>query len=72
MEEKKLGDVANRLLFENEHVKVWEMNLQPGEASDFHEHTMPYVMCVVHGSSIDADFDGGDTMKIPVEPGTVF
>ncbi len=72
MEEKTLGDVANRLLFENEHVKVWEMNLQPGEASDFHEHTRPYLMCVVQGSSIDADFEGGESLKIPVEPGTVF
>ena len=26
-----LGDVATKLLFENERVKIWEMRLEPGE-----------------------------------------
>jgi hypothetical protein len=43
MANKKLGDVANRLLFESDRVKVWEMDLAPGDSSDFHEHTLPYV-----------------------------
>ena len=33
---RPLGDVANKLLFENELVRVWEMNLAPGERSDRH------------------------------------
>jgi hypothetical protein len=24
-------------------VRVWRMDLAPGEASDFHEHTLPYI-----------------------------
>ena len=71
MEPKKLGDVANHFLFENEHVRVWRMQLEPGEASDYHEHTLPYLMCIVEGESIDADFDGGKSIQIPVEPGQV-
>ena len=71
MGERKLGDVANHFVFENEHVRVWEMRLEPGEASDFHEHTLPYVMCIVEGESIDADFASGQTVTIPVEPGKV-
>ncbi len=27
----ELGDVATKLLFENERVKIWEMRLAPGE-----------------------------------------
>ncbi len=69
--DKVLGDVANTLLFENEHVKVWQMKLEPGESSDFHEHTMHYLMCIVAGESISADFDNGETIDIPVEPGKV-
>jgi len=65
-----LGDVATRLLFENERVKVWEMLLEPGEASARHEHTMDYLLCVVEGTSVDADADGG-SVTIPVGPGTV-
>ena len=38
-----LGNAANRFLFENERVRVWQMDLAPGESSDFHEHTLPSV-----------------------------
>jgi quercetin dioxygenase-like cupin family protein len=68
----QLGDVANRLLFENERVKVWQMDLAPGESSDFHEHTHPYLICVVEGDTVDADFENGKSIKIPVRPGQVF
>ena len=70
--QKKLGDVANQLLFENEHVKVWEMDLAPGESSDFHEHTLPYVLCVVEGDTVDAEFENGKSMTIPVKPDQVY
>jgi len=36
MGEQKLGQVADAVVFENERVRVWEMTLEPGEASDFH------------------------------------
>ena len=71
MTKSQLGDVATRLLFENDQVKVWEMDLAPGESSDFHEHTLPYVLCIIEGESIDADLEDGRTIKIPVEPGKV-
>jgi len=68
---RRLGDVANHLLFENDRVRVWEMRLAPGEASDFHEHTLPYLMCIVEGETIDADLEDGRSLTIPVEPGKV-
>ncbi len=66
-----LGDVATRLLFENETVKVWEMTLAPGEASALHRHDHPYVMCVLAGTRIDADIVGKGQLQIPVQPGSV-
>ena len=69
---RSLGQVANRLLFENERVRVWQMELAPGEASDFHEHTLPYLLCILEGESIDADLEDGRTIHLPVEPGKVF
>jgi hypothetical protein len=70
--EKKLGDVATRVLFENDRVKVWEMDLAPGESSNFHEHTLPYELCVVEGDTVDADCPNGKSMTIPVKPGQVY
>ena len=69
---QRLGDVANRFLFENDRVKVWEMILEPGESSDPHHHTMEYLLCILEGESIDADRADGSTIHLPVKPGHVF
>jgi mannose-6-phosphate isomerase-like protein (cupin superfamily) len=70
MDDRELGQVADRVMFENERVRIWEMTLEPGEASDFHEHTLDYLLCIIEGESIDADFEGGKSIRIPVKPGT--
>jgi quercetin dioxygenase-like cupin family protein len=72
MEDEPLGDVANRLLFENEVVRVWEMDLAPGERSDRHRHDLPYLLCVLEGTRIDADIEGRGVVEIPVRTGSVF
>ncbi len=69
---RPLGDVANKLLFENELVRVWEMNLAPGERSDRHRHELPYVLCVLQGTRVDADVESRGRVEIPVQPGSVF
>ncbi len=72
MAQEELGDVANRLLFENERVRVWEMRLEPGEASDLHHHDLPYLLCILEGTSIDADYASGETEHATVKPGHVY
>jgi predicted metal-dependent enzyme (double-stranded beta helix superfamily) len=37
---------------ENDRVKIWEMDLAPGEESDIHEHTMDYILVVLEGDRI--------------------
>jgi len=71
-DDRPLGNVANKLLFENEVVRVWEMHLAPGERSDRHRHEVPYVLCVVEGSRIDAEIEDVGRVEIPVQPGSVF
>jgi quercetin dioxygenase-like cupin family protein len=71
-EERPLGNVANKLLFENDLVRVWEMSLAPGERSDRHRHEFPYLLCVVEGSQVDAEIEGVGRVEIPVQPGSVF
>jgi len=66
-----LGDVATRLLFENARVKVWELLLEPGEASDLHRHEYEYLFVVLEGESIDADFANGKSIQLPLSPGRV-
>jgi len=48
-----------RLWFENEHIRVWEVRLMPGERGPFHAHTRRYFWTVVDaGSPPAAPADG--------------
>jgi hypothetical protein len=52
--DRQLGTVATRILFENERVRIWEMDLAPGERSATHEHTLDYVLVQIEGDRIAA------------------
>ena len=47
-----LGDVATKLLHEDERVKIWEMRLEPGQESDAHEHLLDHILVVIEGDRI--------------------
>ena len=47
-----LGGVGTRVLFEDEKVRIWEMRLEPGEASDLHRHDCDYYLCMLEGDLI--------------------
>jgi hypothetical protein len=57
MKDRVLGDVGSRLLLENDRVRVWELQLEPGEESDLHEHTLDYVLVQVAGDRIAGVFE---------------
>jgi mannose-6-phosphate isomerase-like protein (cupin superfamily) len=46
---ESLGDVATRLLFENERVKIWEMRLAPGEEGPLHRHERDHILVQIAG-----------------------
>ena len=39
----ELGDVGTKLLFENERVKIWDLALEAGQSSDWHQHALDYI-----------------------------
>ena len=58
--ERKLGDVANRVIFENERVRIWEMRMPAGELGPPHRHTLDHILVQV----------SGDRMAVVPEPDT--
>jgi redox-sensitive bicupin YhaK (pirin superfamily) len=59
-----LGGVGTRVLFEDDKVRIWEMRLEPGEASDLHHHEHDYYLVIFSG-----DLVAGVTPKgSPLEP----
>ncbi len=73
--ERVLGDVGTRLLFENERVRIWEMDLPAGARSDPHRHALDYVLVQIEGDRVAAEPEpdtGGafrDYIEADVVPG---
>jgi hypothetical protein len=60
-----LGQVGHRVVLENEHVRVWEVRLEPGETIDFHIHYHPYLIVSLGGGDNEIETIFGQ--KIPVD-----
>jgi len=56
----KLGEIGQRIVLENEHVRIWEINLDPGETIDFHIHYHPYVIISLGGGENEIETIFGD------------
>lgn len=63
--------IGTKLLFEDDAVRVWELKLLPGEATQWHQHTYPHrfivtsvVPGIVHTEYIDGtvEIQAGDTL----------
>jgi quercetin dioxygenase-like cupin family protein len=67
----QFGDIANRFLFENDRVKVWSLDLAPGEASAWHCHERDYVIVVLESDGgLVAEEKGGNVSR-GMKPGDV-
>ena len=58
-----LGDIASVVLFENEGVKIWNLIVEPGEASSWHLHERDYVTVVVEGGGLTVEYEDGTTSE---------
>jgi hypothetical protein len=76
--ERKLGDIANRVIFENERVRIWEMRMPPGEIGPVHRHTLDHILVQISGDRMavvpEPDTQGPyrDYLEADVAPGQVF
>jgi quercetin dioxygenase-like cupin family protein len=55
-----LGEIGQRIVLENEHVRVWEIRLEPGETIDFHIHYHPYLVVSLGGGENEIETVFGD------------
>ncbi len=63
-----LGPVATRVIFENDDVKVWEMELAPGELCAMHRHTMDYVLYILEGAPLGVESPDGKPFPLKMKP----
>ncbi|NRA07254.1 MAG: hypothetical protein HRU02_03785 [Myxococcales bacterium] len=71
-----VGDVAQRVLFEDDVVRIWEMKLEPGEYSDLHHHAHDYYLVIFSGDLVAGIPPKGEgvepfAVRIPPEGNTI-
>ena len=47
-----LGGVGGRVLLEDERIRLWELVLEPGEASALHHHEYDYYLVILEGDYV--------------------
>ena len=57
---RTLGPIADRLLFENERVRIWELRMEPGQQGPVHRHELDHILVQIDG----------DRMAVLPEPDT--
>lgn len=51
-DDRVLGGVGTRVVFENDQVRVWTLELAPGEASAPHRHALDHLLIQVRGDRV--------------------
>jgi beta-alanine degradation protein BauB len=73
-----LGDIATKLLHEDDRVRIWELRLEPGQESDAHRHALDHILVIIEGDKIAAVPHVSSTgpsatyIEANVEPGQFF
>jgi beta-alanine degradation protein BauB len=56
-DDRDFGNIATKVLMENDKVRIWEMRLAPGQKSDLHRHDLDYIMIQISGDKMAAEFE---------------
>ena len=55
----KLRDIGDKILLENEFIRMWEVRLEPGQTLGFHIHYHPYVVVSLSGGENEIETISG-------------
>ena len=64
----ELGPIATSVLFENDDVRVWEMDLAQGEVCGMHHHTLDYLLYIIDGSKVGVESPGHRSYESRIRP----
>lgn len=67
--ERKLGDIATHLIYENERVRIWNLILEPGQSSAWHHHTNDYITISLEGDRMAVEGEHAGKREIEVKAG---
>lgn len=66
-----LGPIGTKVLFENDHIRVWSVELGPRGHQPLHEHEHPYLVVPVSEGRALMRWEDGRERKLTDVPGNV-
>jgi beta-alanine degradation protein BauB len=69
--EPPYGPIGTRIIYEDERLRVWEVEVAPGERQPLHEHTVPYIVICIEGGRNRITSLDGTVRETDEQPGDV-
>ena len=67
-----MAGVGSNVVLEDDKIKVWEFNLEPGEQTPVHTHELEYIFYVINGTTLEVfDADGKPLQPLILSDGDV-
>lgn len=67
--ELKLGPVGTEIVFENDTVRVWLVDLKPGDIQALHKHELPYLVIPLTDGENKMRYLSGRVVETHEKPG---
>jgi quercetin dioxygenase-like cupin family protein len=61
--------IGTELVFEDERVRIWRIELEPGQEAGWHTHHLDYTSVIIEGDVVERPNDDGTVDRIEVTPG---
>ena len=66
-----LGPIGTKVLFENEHIRVWAIELPPKGHQPLHEHHLPYLIVPISEGKSVMKWEDGRSRELVDVPGDI-
>jgi quercetin dioxygenase-like cupin family protein len=65
-----LREIGDKVLLENEHIRMWEVRLEPGQTLGFHIHYHPYAVLSLSGGENEIETISGRKITVQEPAGS--
>ncbi len=66
-----LGPIGDRVIFENDQIRVWSLTLEPGGRQPWHQHLLPYLIVPLTEGHNEMHFADGRVRQTEEHQGVV-
>ena len=63
--------IGTAMIFEDERVRIWRIELEPGEEAPVHTHYLDYTSIIVEGDVVERCNADGTRERLAVQPGGI-